>query len=80
MYFRTPSDLAPEIVRFNMRGLLDDQGSMHNILRPETALWLKIAKKAFWGIGFKKYKKMWSFLGVLKMGLWVLCSFSFFGG
>ncbi|CAK9095243.1 2-alpha-mannosidase (ER alpha-1 [Durusdinium trenchii] len=36
MYFRTSSDLAPEIVRFNARGLLDDQGSTHNILRPET--------------------------------------------
>lgn len=36
MYFRTVSDLAPEITRFNALGLVDDQGSMHNILRPET--------------------------------------------
>eukprot|EP00930_Biecheleria_cincta_P082580 TRINITY_DN72296_c0_g1_i1.p1 TRINITY_DN72296_c0_g1~~TRINITY_DN72296_c0_g1_i1.p1 ORF type:complete len:863 (+),score=137.31 TRINITY_DN72296_c0_g1_i1:285-2591(+) len=36
MYFRTVSDLAPEITRFNAFGLVDDLGSMHNILRPET--------------------------------------------
>merc|ERR1719291_1413879 len=36
MYFRTESDLAPEITRFNAFGLGDDLGSMHNILRPET--------------------------------------------
>mmetsp|Transcript_118739 Transcript_118739/g.236527 ORF Transcript_118739/g.236527 Transcript_118739/m.236527 type:complete len:949 (-) Transcript_118739:121-2967(-) len=36
MYFRTVSDMAPEITRFNARGLVDDRGSMHNILRPET--------------------------------------------
>lgn len=36
MYFRTASDLAPEITRFNSHGLVDDLGSMHNILRPET--------------------------------------------
>ena len=36
MYFRTTSDLAPEITRFNAHGLADDLGSMHNILRPET--------------------------------------------
>jgi len=35
MYFRTVSDLAPEITRFSV-GLDDDEGSMHNILRPET--------------------------------------------
>ena len=37
MYFRSSSDLAPEITRFNGRGFVDDQGAMHNILRPETA-------------------------------------------
>ncbi|CAJ1418915.1 unnamed protein product [Effrenium voratum] len=36
MYFRTGSDLAPEITRFSSQGLRDDHGSMHNILRPET--------------------------------------------
>merc|ERR1712196_320113 len=36
MYFRTGSDLAPEITRFDAFGLVDDEGSMHNILRPET--------------------------------------------
>lgn len=36
MYFRTAADLAPEITRFNGEGLVDDLGSMHNILRPET--------------------------------------------
>eukprot|EP00434_Breviolum_minutum_P018286 symbB.v1.2.016133.t1/scaffold1221.1/size130907/9 len=36
MYFRTSSDLAPEICRFNGHGLQDDLQSMHNILRPET--------------------------------------------
>jgi len=36
MYFRTATDLAPEITRFNGLGLTDDLGSMHNILRPET--------------------------------------------
>ncbi|CAE8676562.1 unnamed protein product [Polarella glacialis] len=36
MYFRTVSDLAPEITRFTAHGLVDDTGSMHNILRPET--------------------------------------------
>jgi len=36
MYFRTASDLAPEITRFNAFGLVDDLGSMHHILRPET--------------------------------------------
>ncbi|CAE7705298.1 MNS3 [Symbiodinium sp. CCMP2456] len=36
MYFRTVTDLAPEITRFNGHGLEDDHGSMHNILRPET--------------------------------------------
>jgi hypothetical protein len=36
MYFRTASDLAPEITRFNGIGYVDDLGSMHNILRPET--------------------------------------------
>ena len=30
------SDLAPEITRFNQQGLVDDLGSMHHILRPET--------------------------------------------
>ena len=37
-YWRTVSDLAPEITRFNALGLVDDLGSMHNILRPETFL------------------------------------------
>ncbi len=37
MYWRTASDLAPEITRFNQHGLADDVGSMHNILRPETS-------------------------------------------
>eukprot|EP00435_Cladocopium_sp_Y103_P034940 s1644_g9.t1 len=36
MYFRTSTDMAPEITRFNGHGLQDDQLSMHNILRPET--------------------------------------------
>lgn len=36
MYFRTATGLAPEITRFNSWGLIDDLGSMHNILRPET--------------------------------------------
>ncbi|CAJ1447911.1 unnamed protein product [Effrenium voratum] len=36
MYWRTASDLAPEITRFDQHGLVDDLGSMHNILRPET--------------------------------------------
>lgn len=36
MYFRTVSDLAPEITRFDGFGLVDDAGSMHNILRPES--------------------------------------------
>eukprot|EP00929_Paragymnodinium_shiwhaense_P102645 TRINITY_DN65859_c0_g2_i1.p1 TRINITY_DN65859_c0_g2~~TRINITY_DN65859_c0_g2_i1.p1 ORF type:complete len:924 (-),score=165.54 TRINITY_DN65859_c0_g2_i1:139-2910(-) len=36
MYWRTVSDLAPEITRFNAHGLIDDLGSMHSILRPET--------------------------------------------
>jgi len=36
MYFRTATDMAPEITRFNSHGLVDDLGSMHSILRPET--------------------------------------------
>lgn len=36
MYFRTTSDLAPEITRFDGFGFIDDLGAMHNILRPET--------------------------------------------
>mmetsp|Transcript_13146 Transcript_13146/g.24231 ORF Transcript_13146/g.24231 Transcript_13146/m.24231 type:complete len:914 (-) Transcript_13146:51-2792(-) len=36
MYFRTVTDMAPEITRFNAYGMHDDKGSMHNILRPET--------------------------------------------
>lgn len=36
MYFRTKSGLAPEITRFDGHGLIDDKGSMHHILRPET--------------------------------------------
>ena len=35
-HWRTVSDLAPEITRFTQNGLVDDKGSMHNILRPET--------------------------------------------
>jgi len=36
MYFRTTSGLAPEITRFGGGGLVDDSGSMHSLLRPET--------------------------------------------
>merc|ERR1711862_376713 len=36
MYFRTATDLAPEITRFDGLGLHDDLASMQHILRPET--------------------------------------------
>ncbi|CAE7257631.1 MNS3 [Symbiodinium natans] len=55
-YWRTVSDLAPEITRFNALGLVDDLGSMHNILRPETieslfVLWRTTKKQVYrnWG-------------------------------
>ncbi|CAE7865091.1 MNS3 [Symbiodinium necroappetens] len=55
-YWRTASDLAPEITRFNAFGLVDDLGSMHNILRPETieslfVLWRTTKKQIYrnWG-------------------------------
>ncbi|CAK9068469.1 2-alpha-mannosidase (ER alpha-1 [Durusdinium trenchii] len=56
MYWRTVSDLAPEITRFNLHGLVDDAGSMHNILRPETIeslflLWRTTKRQVYrnWG-------------------------------
>lgn len=56
MYWRTVSDLAPEITRFTQNGLVDDKGSMHNILRPETIeslflLWRTSKKQIYrnWG-------------------------------
>ncbi|KAF4677174.1 Endoplasmic reticulum mannosyl-oligosaccharide 1,2-alpha-mannosidase [Perkinsus chesapeaki] len=42
MYYRIEqTGLAPEITRFDAHGAVDDLGSMHNLLRPETieALW-----------------------------------------
>ncbi|CEM30059.1 unnamed protein product [Vitrella brassicaformis CCMP3155] len=35
-YFRTVTGLAPEIVRFDAKGMVDDLGAMHSLLRPET--------------------------------------------
>ena len=36
MSFRTKTGLAPEITRFSALGLRNDEGAMHNALRPET--------------------------------------------
>ena len=36
MSLRTRTGLAPEITRFTSFGMRNDDGSMHNALRPET--------------------------------------------
>jgi len=55
MYFRTATDMAPEITRFNGFGMRDDLGSMHNILRPETVESLTLLWRASKGQVYRNW-------------------------